>query len=242
LRAGADVVEVFVVPEASEEIDSLAAAADVPVHRVSEKVLASVSDTATPQGVVARVRSPALSIGELELGAGLVVVLADVRDPGNAGTLMRSALAAGADGVVACSGAVDPLHPKTVRASAGAIFRISLVRGVDVGAAIEALSARGLVLVGADQNGAEAWTADLTRPLALVVGNEAWGLGSAGSGTRVASGDEDSSVGSRVRPALDEIVSIPMPGPTESLNAGIAGSVLLFEALRQRASVYPRNP
>jgi RNA methyltransferase, TrmH family len=218
------VVEVFVVPGATEEIESVAAAADVPVHRVSEQVIASVSDTATPQGVVARVRSPALSIGELELGSGLVIVLADVRDPGNAGTLMRSALAAGADGVVACAGAVDPLHPKTVRASAGAIFRISLVRGVDVGSAIEALKGRGLVGVGADQNGADAWTADLTRPLALVIGNEAWGLGS------------------MVRPALDEIVSIPMPGPIESLNAGIAGSVLLFEALRQRASVYPRNP
>ena len=224
LRAGADVVEVFVVPGASEETESLATAADVPVHQVSEPVLASVSDTATPQGVVARVRSPALSIEELELRSGLVIVFADVRDPGNAGTLMRSALAAGADGVVACSGAVDPLHPKTVRASAGAIFRISLVRGVDLAAAIEALRARGLVAVGADQNGADVWSADLTRPLALVIGNEAWGLGSA------------------VRVALDEIVSIPMPGPTESLNAGIAGSVLLFEALRQRASVYPRNP
>jgi RNA methyltransferase, TrmH family len=224
LSAGAYVVEVFVIPGASEKIESLAAAADVPVHRVSEQVLASVSDTATPQGVVARVRSPALSIEELELGAGLVVVLADVRDPGNAGTLMRSALAVGADGVVACSGAVDPLHPKTVRASAGAIFRISLVRGVEVGAAVEALRARGLVVVGADQNGADAWTVDLTRPLALVIGNEAWGMGST------------------VRSAVDEVVSIPMPGPTESLNAGIAGSVLLFEALRQRASVYPRNP
>lgn len=224
LSAGADVVEVFVVPGASEEIESLAAAADIPVHRVSEPVLASVSDTATPQGVVARVQSPALSIEELELRSGLVIVLADVRDPGNAGTLIRSALASAADGVVACSGVVDPLHPKTVRASAGAIFRISLVRGVDLGAAVEALRARGLVAVGADQNGADAWTADLTRPLALVIGNEAWGLGST------------------VRLALDEIVSIPMPGPAESLNAGIAGSVLLFEALRQRASVYPRNP
>jgi RNA methyltransferase, TrmH family len=224
LGAGADVVEVFAVPGAPEEIETLATKAGVEVHRVSEAVLASMSDTATPQGVVARVRSPAVTIEDLELKSGLVVVLADVRDPGNAGTLMRSALAAGADGVVACSGAVDPLHPKTVRASAGAIFRIPLVRGGDLEEAIGGLRKRGLVIVGADQNGVDAWTADLSRPLALVIGNEAWGLATS------------------VRPALDETVSIPMPGPAESLNAGIAGSVLLFEALRQRSAVYPRTP
>lgn len=224
LRSDADVVEVFVVPGSSEEIETLAAQTNVVVHRVSESVLASVADTTTPQGVVACVRSATVSIEELELVSGLVVVLADVRDPGNAGTLMRSTLATGADGVVACSGAVDPLHPKTVRASAGAIFRIALVRAVDVASAAAGLRSRGLVVVGADQNGVEAWSADLSRPLALVIGNEAWGLAPA------------------VRATLDETVSIPMPGPAESLNAGIAGSVLLFEALRQRSSVYPPKP
>jgi RNA methyltransferase, TrmH family len=224
LRSGADVVEIFVVADAVEAIENLAAQAGVRVHRVSDAVLASVSDTTTPQGVVARVRSPEVSIDGLELGSGLVVVLADVRDPGNAGTLMRSALAAGADGVVACAGAVDPLHPKTVRASAGAIFRISLVRGPDVLDAASELRARGLVIVGADQHGAAVWSTDMTRPLAIVVGNEAWGLGSV------------------AHSCLDEAVSIPMPGPVESLNAGIAGSLLLFETLRQRSSVYPRNP
>jgi TrmH family RNA methyltransferase len=224
LRSGADVVEIFVVPETFEEIESLAADAGVRVHWVSETAIASVSDTATPQGVVARVRSPETSIEELELSSGLVIVLADVRDPGNAGTLMRSALAAGADGVVACTGAVDPLHPKTVRASAGAIFRVSLVRGLEVASAATGLRARGLVIVGADQGGGSAWSTDLTRPLAIVVGNEAWGLGA------------------EVRSTLDEVVSIPMPGPAESLNAGIAGSLLLFETLRQRSSVYPPKP
>ena len=79
-------------------------------------------------------------------------------------------------------------------------------------------------MVGADPNGVPAWDADLVRPVAIVVGNEAWGLAPT------------------VRAALDEMVAMPMPGPAESLNAGIAGSLLLFEALRQRASVYPRRP
>jgi RNA methyltransferase, TrmH family len=224
LKSGASITELFVVPGAAEEIEALAAGAGVPVHQVNEPVLASIADTATPQGVVARVAVGQVDIEDLELSAGLVVVLADVRDPGNAGTLMRSALAAGADTVVACAGAVDPLHPKSVRASAGAIFRIPLVRGVTVEACTADLRARGLVTVGADQTGPSAWSVDLTRPIALVIGNEAWGLAPG------------------VRTLLDEIVSMPMPGPAESLNAGIAGSLLMFEALRQRTPVYPRKP
>ncbi|MGH2786554.1 MAG: TrmH family RNA methyltransferase [Actinomycetota bacterium] len=224
LGSGADVDEVFVVPGASDEIERLAAAAGVPVYRVNERVLGSIADAATPQGVVARVRYRDAGLDELVLKAGLVVVLADVRDPGNAGTLIRSALAVGADAVMACSGAVDLLHPKSVRAAAGATFRIPLVRAGDFESAAADLRMGGLVIVGADQSGARVWGADLTRPIAIVVGNEAWGLAPS------------------VRAALDEILAIPMPGPAESLNAGIAGSLLLFEALRQRSSVYPRNP
>jgi TrmH family RNA methyltransferase len=144
-------------------------------------------------------------------------VLAEVRDPGNAGTLVRAAVAAGAEAVVFGAGSVDPLGPKTVRAAAGSLFSVTVIRNVDIRQALAQLRASGFTVVGAD---ARATTSpeqvDLTARVALVLGNEAWGLPA------------------EMVDLLDLTVGIPMPGPVESLNVGIAGSILLFEAVRQR--------
>jgi TrmH family RNA methyltransferase len=149
--------------------------------------------------------------------ADLIVVLAEVRDPGNAGTLVRSAAAAGADAVIFAKGAVDPLSAKTSRSAAGALFRIPIVLGVELEDAIEGLRQRGLVLVAADPRADMPLEAcDMTRPVALILGNEAQG------------------VPPRLDPMVHETVVIPMPGATESLNVAVAGSILLFEAVRQR--------
>lgn len=218
LRSGAHVREVFTSLGRDEGAwEALARSRGVPVWRSSPEVVAALSETTTPQGAVAVVDAPSGSVADLPCGADLVVVLDEVRDPGNAGTLIRSAVAAGASAVVFCRGAVDPLHPKTVRASAGALFHIPVLRGVSLARALEALRSAGLTVLGADPHGGTACDrVDLTSPVAIVLGNEAWGMTP------------------EARDAVDGVVSIPMPGAAESLNVGIAGSILLFEVVRQR--------
>lgn len=219
LASGAPMREIFVEENSPKlgELSAAARAAGVPVMEVTEPVLRSLADTTTPQGVVAVVEIVASDLSGLAGRASLLLVLAGVRDPGNAGTLLRSALAAGADGVVFAAEAVDPLHPKTVRASAGALFRVEVARAKDLGEVVAELRRSGLVVIGADASAPERFdNTDFTRRVALVLGNEAWGLGPEAGGL------------------LDEVVGIPMPGPAESLNVGIAGSILLFECVRQR--------
>ena len=182
---------------------------------VTGQVIAALTDTSTPQGVVAVAEERAIETEAID--GDLVVVLADVRDPGNAGTLIRSAVAAGSSGVVFAKGSVDPFNPKTVRATAGLLFRVPLVHEVALEDVLGLLKARGFFVVGADAAADVApEDVDLTQSIALVLGNESWGI-EAGA-----------------RALLDEVVGIPMPGPAESLNVGIAGSILLFEAVRQR--------
>jgi RNA methyltransferase, TrmH family len=140
-----------------------------------------------------------------------------VRDPGNAGTLLRSAEAAGAGAVLFCDGSVDPYGPKCVRASAGSVFRVAVTRSGGAVEALACLASAGLATLATVARGARSYDqVDLADPVALVLGNEAHGL----------PGD----VGVRVERA----VSIPMVGRTESLNVGMAGTILCFESLRQR--------
>ncbi len=226
-RAGAFLVEgPLVVTEALKhgEVQDLFVDANAPLASdwlargavaVSGRVIEALTDTSTPQGVVAVARMQ--TVVPPEVSGDLVVILSDVRDPGNAGTLVRSAAAAGASAVVFCSGSVDPFNPKTVRSTAGLLFHVDVVAGVALDVAAGALREKGFLMVGADAASSKGPDEmDLTRPVALVLGNESWGI-------EEASGH-----------LLDEVVGIPMPGPAESLNVGIAGSVLLFEAVRQR--------
>src|SRR5690606_19426236 len=144
----------------------------------------------------------------------LALVLVGVSDPGNAGTLLRSAEAAGGGAVLFCDGAVDPYGPKCVRSSAGSLFRLAVTREATSGAALAAAAAAGLRRVGTLARGAPPYDAvDLAGPVALVLGSEAHGLPAA------------------VAAVVDENVTIPMAGATESLNVGMAGTVLCFEAL-----------
>jgi TrmH family RNA methyltransferase len=147
----------------------------------------------------------------------LVLVLAGVGDPGNAGTLLRSAEAAGATAVWATAGTVDLYAPKTVRASAGALFHVPVRDGLDGPAALDGLRAAGVRVLGtAASGGTPVDQADLTGPVAFVLGNEAHGLDGVWAG------------------AVDEWLTIPMVGRAESLNVAMAGTLLCFEAARQR--------
>jgi TrmH family RNA methyltransferase len=224
LEAGADLEALYAAPGAEDACPELLAAASaqgLPVLWLADGVLERVSDTVTPQPVLAVARRRAPVLGDLA-AADLVVVGIDVRDPGNAGTLVRSAEAAGASGVVFCRGSVDVTNPKTVRASAGALFHVPVVEGGDPQEVLGVLGDLGLVRMGAAARGGVAPDrADLTRPVALVFGNEAHGLPADLLGD------------------LDGLVTIPMPGRAESLNLGMAAAILLYEAHRQRRSRPP---
>ena len=214
--AGAELRDVFL--EDSDDNQALRnhlESREVPLWTVGRDVIKALTETVTPQGAVAVASDPTLRIESLS-EPDLVVVLADVRDPGNAGTLIRSSLAAGASAVVFTKGSVDPLHPKVARAAAASLFGLPVVSGVELNEALGFLKDSGLSLIGTSAAGSSVYDADLTSPIALVLGNEARGLP-----------DE-------IEARLDSVVGIPMPGPAESLNVSVAGSVLLFEALRQR--------
>jgi TrmH family RNA methyltransferase len=219
LDAGAPVIEVFVDPD-SDGADALRRAAQgskVQVTDVSTGVVKALSDSSTPQGAVAILEAQATTLDDVDPDADLVLVLADVRDPGNAGTLVRSAVGAGAAAVLFGPGSVDPYNPKTVRSAAGHLWQARVIRDAPLGESARALRARGFTLVGTAAGATAAHhDADLTRRIAVVVGNEAWGLPA------------------EARDLVDEVVGIPMPGPVESLNAAVAGSILLFEVVRQR--------
>jgi RNA methyltransferase, TrmH family len=223
LDRGARFDAVYFGPRADVAFPALTAritATGTEVAVLKEGVLEKVGSTRTPQPVLAVASMP--TTGGDALGAdGLVVVCVALSDPGNLGTLVRSAEASGAAAILLGPGSVDAYNPKVVRASAGAIFGIAVVDAESEGwSTVEALHALGRL--GRQRLGATAARgmpyaeADFTRPTAVVLGNEAHGLG------------DD------VAAALDGQVTIPMAGPAESLNVAMAGTVLCFESGRQR--------
>jgi TrmH family RNA methyltransferase len=211
-------VELFLTPTAADrevELLRVAAADDVPVVLVTDRVAASLSDTVTPQGVVAVVRSAADSLDAvLAANPRLIVVLVDVADPGNVGTVIRTADAAGADAVVLAGHSVDPHNPKVVRASAGSLFHLPVPRA-DTTETLSALHHHGVQLLAtAVDSAAElfdvAGTGRLGKPVAWLLGNEAHGLPHDVAG------------------AADLTVRIPIRGRAESLNLAAAAAVCLY--------------
>lgn len=181
-----------------------------------EGVLEKVGLTRTPQPVLAVVKRVVQPLDALT-GDGAVVVATGVADPGNLGTIIRSAEAAGADAVITCGNSVDAENPKTVRSSAGAIFGVRVLEASDAIEVLDTLGAQGRRRIGTTPDrGVPYDRADLGGSTAIVVGNEARGLGPELDGR------------------LDERVTIPMAPGAESLNVAMAATVLLFEAARQR--------
>ncbi len=220
-EAGAPIESVFLSPngranvDVAKQVDRLFTTG-VRVFDLAPGVLERIADTVSPQPVLAVVGfdPPAL---DTVREASMVLVCADVRDPGNAGTIIRTADAAGADAVICCEGTVDPTNPKAVRASAGSLFQIPVVTGGPTGAVIEQLRNWGFSMVGTAVRGGVDYVArDWNERFALVLGNEASGLDEA------------------TLDALDERVTVPMAGHAESLNVSISAAVISFEALRQR--------
>ena len=215
--------EVFATPAAAEQhADLRTADGAVPWHLVDDTALASLAETVHPQGVVAVCRRVDVPIGDLLAARpGLVAVCADVRDPGNAGTVIRCADAAGADGVVLAGQSVDPYNGKSVRATVGSLFHLPLVLEPDTATVVRRLQESGLTVLAADGAGetdldAAEDTGLLTRPTAWLFGNEAWGLPG------------------ELAALADHRVAIPIHGRAESLNLATAAAVCLYASARAR--------
>ena len=217
------VVELFGTRDAlarHDDIVAAAAQAGLPVHQVSGAVMTALAQTVTPQGllaVCAMLDQPLPSV--LAAAPRLLAVLAYARDPGNVGTVIRTADAAGADAVVLSGDSVDPYNAKCVRASAGSIFHLPVVRGGEVAADLPALHAAGLTVLAADGHGEldlDRATDDglLDRPTAWLFGNEAWGLPET------------------ARVLADHVVRVPIHGSAESLNLATAAAVCLYASAR----------
>jgi TrmH family RNA methyltransferase len=189
----------------------------VRVTWVDDRALASLSDSVNPAGVVALCRYVDVPVADALAGAGLVAICAAVRDPGNAGTVIRCADAAGADAVVLTGGSVDAYNPKTVRASAGSLFHVPIAVEPSVEAAVAAAKDAGLTVLGADGAGEVGlYDVPLDRPTAWLFGNEAWGLPPAHAAL------------------ADQLVAIPIHGRAESLNLATAAALCLYESARSR--------
>ena len=221
--AGLPVREVYIeTSRAGEEARQLAdrlAAAGATLVTVEAGTLAKVGASVTPQSLLAVVERPVVAGEGIAPpdAASFVLVAVSVADPGNAGTLLRCAEAAGAGAVIFCGEAADPYGPKAVRASAGSIFRLSPALSEDPAGTLGELRRKGLRTVGAAAGrGLPYDRADLSPPLALVVGNESHGLPGSLEGS------------------IDEWVHVPLAGQAESLNVGAAAAVLCFEVQRRR--------
>jgi len=229
-HCGAQVTDLFVtVPARTRHGDLVAAiaAAGIPVHVVSGEVMDELAQTVTPQGLLAVCGFIDVSLAEVAQRArlapptepALVALLANVRDPGNAGTVLRTADAAGAHAVVFADASVDPYNGKCVRASAGSLFHLPVVAGARLEDAVVTLREAGLRIVAADGRAGRSLDdpgvqAQLAGPIAWMFGNEAWGLPP------------------ELVALADEPVAVPIYGRAESLNLAAAAAVCLYASAR----------
>lgn len=207
------VVLEVVVDEPERHVD-LFEGHDVTLWRATESQMRQLSDTVTPQGVVAVCKRLDHDLADLR-DAKLVVICAQVRDPGNAGTVIRCADAFGADGVILTSGSVEIHNPKTVRSTVGSLFHLPIVTGIGLADAVAHVKAMGMQVLAADGGGDQldllAADGGLSGPTAWIMGNEAWGLPV-----------EDAEL-------ADRVVAVPMWGSAESLNLSSAAAICLYQ-------------
>lgn len=218
------VLEIFATVEATDQHQDLVSSArraDVTWHVVTDDVVAALTDTVQPQGVVARCAMLDRPLeAMLDRAPTFVVVCADIRDPGNAGAVIRCADAAGAHGVVFVGDSVDPYNPKSVRATVGSIFHVPIVVDRDTETVLMTLQESGLQVLAADGGGDVGLydaDLDLSAPTAWLMGNEAWGLPA------------------DVQDEADQVVAVPIYGKAESLNLATAAAVCLYATAQARS-------
>lgn len=215
-------VSVYVSEQFVSEPEHAALLSGVNYEVVADPVFRAVSDTQTPQGILAVVRMPHYSLDDVMQGKRThLLLLESVQDPGNLGTMVRTGEGAGITGVIMNRTTVDLFNPKTIRSTMGSIYRVPFVVADDFEAAIQELKQRGVFLYAAHLRGQKQYDApDYTGPTGFMIGNEGNGLS-----------DE-------IADLADTYIRIPMEGQVESLNAAISASLLMYECNRQRRRTY----
>jgi TrmH family RNA methyltransferase len=217
IRSGIEIISIFFRTGSNSLLDHFDLSPDTEIIELPADIFASAVTTESPQGIAALVETRTCSLEDVLLGdSPLLVVAAALQDPGNLGTLIRSAEAFGATGVITLPGTVSPWNPKALRASSGSAFRLPIVSANEEAVLTRLRAAAIKVLAAVADDGHVAPETDLTGPIAILIGNEGSGLSS-----------------STIDQA-DIRIKIPCPGPVESLNAAVAASILLYEASRQR--------
>jgi TrmH family RNA methyltransferase len=231
-------LDVYLTASAADRHPDLRSAAlhrGARVFSCTDEVLAAMSDTVSPQGVVAVCRSISLPLDDvLAARPRTIAVLANVRDPGNAGTVIRAADASGTGAVVFTSASVDPFNPKCVRSTTGSVFHVDLCVDADLSDLLTTVRRAGYRVLAADGRGdldlddltdlADTATGPLTGPVVWLFGNEAWGLA-----------DEH-------RRLADDVVRVPIHGRAESLNLAMAATVCLYASARANRRARPDTP
>lgn len=190
------------------------------VHVVADKLFKEISDTTNPQGILAVIRQKNISVEQVIENAqenGFFIIAEELNDPGNLGTIVRTADACGCDGVFLSKGSVDIYNPKVLRSTMGSIFHLPVISDVDIEECVKKLKDKGITIYAAHLQGLEyPYSFNLSKGCSFILGNEARGLSD------------------KVAKLADVYVKIPMPGKAESLNASIAAGVLMYEVVRQR--------
>jgi TrmH family RNA methyltransferase len=226
VRSGLELEAILASASAEKSLAALVAELDRPtlILRTTDKLFASVVATETPQGIAALLRAPQFAFDDLLRGLDpLVVVLVGVQDPGNVGTILRSAEALGATGVIAARGTAHAYSPKSLRASAGSALRLPILSALAPPVALAQLRVSGLEIVAASspKNPAarDPGNFNFRQPVALLIGNEGAGLPP------------------EIERSADSLIRIQLAEPVDSLNAAVAASLILYEAARQRRGI-----
>lgn len=195
---------------------------DVPVYLVEDNLMQAISNTITSQGILAVIKKRHFSIDQVlkKTKDYFILIIDGISDPGNLGTVIRTAHACNVDSVILNKGTVDIFNPKVLRSTAGSVFHIPFIYTADIVSIIQKLKNKGVDIIASHVNGTKyPYNLDMKKSLAIVLGNEAVG------------------VSNQILTLADELVKIPMPGASESLNVAVACGIIMYEIVKQRSSV-----
>lgn len=224
LKESADIDKIFLSDKLTQikggnEILERMQKGNYSMYSLPDRLFKEISDTENPQGILATVRFNKLNTSDIPACGDFYVVLDSLQDPGNMGTIIRTADAAGASGIIVSKGCVDIYNPKVLRSTMGSIFHVPVYNSEDMGEGIRQLKSMGVKVYAAHLEGAlDYFEADMTGRCAVIIGNEAGGISSEIAGM------------------ADALVKIPMPGRAESLNASVAASLMMYEVVRLRST------